>query len=63
MIYPAYDKLGEEKDQAEVEKIIKNDINQLNRKLPSFKQIRAVEIRTVPFEKTTSRKIKRHLVK
>lgn len=63
VIYPAYEKLGEGKDQAEVEKIIKNDINQLNRKLPSFKQIRAVEIRMVPFEKTTSRKIKRHLVK
>ena len=42
---------------------LSSDNDDLNRKLPSFKQIKTLEIRTEPFEKTTSRKIKRHLVK
>jgi long-chain acyl-CoA synthetase len=36
---------------------------QINRRLPSFKQMKALEIRSTEFEKTTSKKIKRHLVK
>ena len=40
-----------------------NMINQINRRLPSFKQVKAVEIRETEFEKTTTKKIKRHLVK
>ena len=38
-------------------------IKKMNRRLVSYKQIRAVEFRYEPFEKTTSKKIKRHLVK
>ena len=41
---------------------VREQVEQLNRRLPSFKQIRQVEFRDTPFEKTTSRKIKRHLV-
>lgn len=63
IIYPAFDKF--EKD-AELEKIaesIKASINVINKKLPSFKQVRNIELRRNEFEKTTSRKIKRFLVK
>ena len=35
----------------------------MNRRLPGFKQVKAVEYRQTEFEKTTSKKIKRHLVK
>ena len=38
-------------------------VRSMNRRLPAFKQVKEVEIRTEPFEKTTSHKIKRHLVK
>lgn len=41
---------------------IEGKIEEVNRHLPSFKQMRKVEIREEPFEKTTSKKIKRHLV-
>ena len=34
----------------------------MNRKLPGFKQVKGVELRDTEFEKTTSKKIKRHLV-
>ena len=42
---------------------IRNSINAMNRRLPGFKQVKAVEYRQTEFEKTTSKKIKRHLVK
>jgi long-chain acyl-CoA synthetase len=42
---------------------IQHQVNDLNKKLPTYKHIKAVELRDVEFEKTTSRKIKRHLVK
>ena len=38
-------------------------INTINKKLPTYKQIKAVEIRKTEFEKTTTKKIKRQLVK
>ena len=34
----------------------------MNKKLASFKQVRALEIRREEFPKTTSRKIRRHLI-
>ena len=42
---------------------INDQVAALNRTLVGYKQIKAVEIRTTEFEKTTTRKIKRHLVK
>lgn len=60
--YPAYDKL-DGLDDAEIEAKIRSDIDKLNRHITGFKQIRSVEIRTEEFEKTTSKKIKRHLIK
>lgn len=62
VVFPNYEKFNGI-DAGEIEDKIRKDINQLNRHLASFKQIRDVEIRTEEFEKTTSRKIKRHLVK
>lgn len=62
VIYPAYDKyqsLGENELRAEIQK----SITALNKRLPSFKQIHKLEFRKTEFEKTTTKKIKRHLVK
>ena len=61
--YPNPEIFGETPDEAKAYEIIRKKVVELNRKLPSFKHIKAVEIRKEPFEKTTSRKIKRHLVK
>ncbi len=53
----------EGKSVSEMKKELAEQINVLNKKLPSFKQIRKVDLVDREFEKTTSRKIKRHLVK
>ena len=45
--------------KTEKEKSIKSKINELNRKLPSFKKIADVRFRDTEFEKTTTKKIKR----
>lgn len=65
VVYPNTEKYGEAPnvDVDAAYNAIYAKIGDLNRKLPSFKQVRDLEIRTEPFEKTTSRKIKRHLVK
>ena len=42
---------------------IKDAITRINKNLPVFKQIKDIEIRYEPFEKNTSRKIKRYLIK
>ncbi len=41
---------------------IKNAVNNINKTLPSFKQIRKIEVRYEPFERTTSKKIQRFKV-
>ena len=53
----------EGKSFAEAEKIIKAKVDEINRELPVFKQITEVDVREEEFEKTASRKIKRHLLK
>ena len=45
-----------------VEKVIDREIRALNRKLPPFKQIRRIRIRETEFAKTTTQKIRRHLI-
>ena len=47
----------------DMEKAIRDAINALNKTLPTYKQVKGLELRDTEFEKTTSRKIKRHLVK
>lgn len=61
MIYPDFDKAKEMgiEDINEIKDIIKSGIQELNKKLPIFKQIRGIEIRKTEFEKTTTKKIKR----
>ena len=63
VIYPDYSKFPADADDEAVRERIKKDINATNKKLPTYKQIKAVEIRKTEFEKTTTKKIKRQLVK
>jgi cobalamin biosynthesis Co2+ chelatase CbiK len=49
--------------QALTEAAVKAAVTEVNKSLPVYKQMRDVEIRDAEFEKTTTRKIKRFLVK
>lgn len=62
VIYPNYEKMAG-MSESEIRASIQKSITELNKKLPSFKQIHKLEFRKTEFEKTTSKKIKRHLVK
>ena len=50
------------KSEEEIHNRIKEEIRNVNRRLVGFKQIRKVEFRSEPFEKTSTRKIKRYKV-
>ncbi len=63
LIYPDITKYPEGTAMGDIQKDIEKSINAMNKTLPTYKQVKAVELRTVPFEKTSSRKIKRHLLK
>ncbi len=63
VVYPDYSKFPADVDDDTVYEAIKKAINATNKKLPSYKQIKAIEIRKTEFEKTTTKKIKRQLVK
>jgi long-chain acyl-CoA synthetase len=63
VIYPQLDKFEDPKDHEAVEAAVWSQVKKLNRKLVSYKQISAIEFRYEPFEKTTSKKIKRHTVR
>ncbi len=60
-IFPNFDLAKERgiEDISQIKDIIKAEIQELNKKLPIFKQIRGIEIRKTEFEKTTTKKIKR----
>lgn len=64
VIYPS-DEAAELEGKSEEEKLalIRDAVNTINRSLPVYKQVRDVELRGEEFEKTTTRKIKRFLVK
>ncbi len=62
VIYPAYEKYPDFSEN-DIRGEIQKSITALNKRLPSFKQIHKLEFRKTDFEKTTTRKIKRHLVK
>ena len=51
------------KDFKEVEAIIKEEVNTVNKQLPVFKQVTETEVREVEFEKTTTKKIMRYKLK
>ncbi len=61
--YPNYEKLPAGASEELIHESIRKSINEVNRRLPGFKQVKALELRDTEFEKTTSKKIKRHLVK
>jgi len=58
IIYPSEEVLGAGDPQ--IEQRVKDDVASVNKKLPSFKQIRNIEIRKNEFEKTPTQKIKRY---
>ena len=62
LIYPAQD-YAQGKSAEELQSFFHGEIAKINKNLPSFKQVHAVELVDHEFEKTTSRKIIRHLVK
>ncbi|MBQ8140430.1 MAG: AMP-binding protein [Clostridia bacterium] len=63
IVYPNAEKFPENTPAEEVKKTIERLISEMNKSLPTYKHVQSVEIRDTEFEKTTSRKIKRHLVK
>lgn len=60
-IYPDYNLFVGKSDE-EISSYIKSEVMKLNKTLPSFKQIRSIEIKKTEFEKTTTKKIKRYKV-
>jgi hypothetical protein len=48
------------RSREEIIALLEEAIDEINEKLPVYKQIASVKFRTSPFEKTTSRKIKRN---
>ncbi len=62
VIYPNFD-IYAGRNTEDILDDLKKDINNLNKTLPVYKQIRDVELRGTEFEKTTTKKIKRFLVK
>lgn len=63
VIYPDASKFADGATAEDMEKALRDAINALNKTLPTYKHIKGIELRDTEFEKTTSRKIKRHLVK
>ncbi len=63
LVYPNTEIYGEHPDKEKAYADINAKIIALNKTLPTFKKIKILEIMDAPFEKTTTRKIKRHLVK
>lgn len=63
VVYPDYNKFPKDTAEEAIKEEIKKAINATNKRLPTYKQIKAVEIRNTEFEKTTTKKIKRQLVK
>lgn len=62
IVYPDKSKFSDGTSAEEMLETIKAQIMLVNKKLPTYKHIKGFELRDTEFEKTTSRKIKRHLV-
>ena len=52
----------DEDNFSEAGTMLKNDIDFYNRSVPNYKNIKRFKIRDIPFEKTTTMKIKRYLI-
>ena len=64
LIYPDFARAKKDglRDIVEITAKIKGEIALVNKTLPAFKQIRGIEIRQTEFDKTSSKKIKRHKI-
>ncbi len=62
VIYPSPD-FSKDKSSDEISEAVRQAVTSVNKALPVYKQIRDIDIRDTEFEKTTTRKIKRFLVK
>lgn len=62
LIYPDKDKF-EGKSENEIKDALAEFVDSVNKKLPIFKHISAIEVRETEFEKNTSRKIMRYKIK
>ncbi len=62
VIYPNPD-FSKDKTKEEVEAAVREAVTEVNKSLPVYKQVRDTELRDTEFEKTTTRKIKRFLVR
>ncbi|MBQ4556301.1 MAG: AMP-binding protein [Clostridia bacterium] len=63
VIYPDMTKFPEGATKDDVRAAVKTEIDKINRSLVSYKHIRDIDIRDTEFIKTTTRKIRRNLVK
>ncbi len=63
VVYPNYDKFPHGADEDTVRRSLEHAIAAMNKKLPSFKRVMRIEVRSTEFEKTHTKKIKRFLVK
>ena len=63
VVFPNKDAFPEGTEKDTMYKVIYDKIVEQNKRVASFKKIMALELRDEEFEKTTSKKIKRHLVK
>ncbi len=63
LIYPDYTKYPDGTPNEDIQKDLEHSIFSMNKHLPTYKQVKLVELRLTPFEKTTTRKIKRNLLK
>lgn len=63
IVFPEATKFPEDTTAEAKQAAIEALIGEMNKNLPTYKQIKQVELRDTEFEKTTSKKIKRHLVK
>lgn len=63
-IRPAYDviyeEFGADFDESSIQDLIRKAVSEINEKLPIYKRIKKITIRTDEFVKTTTKKIKRH---
>jgi len=57
VVHPNYELLEKQED---IQAFLESEVQKINEKLPLYKQIRAVKVRSKPFEKTTAKKIKRN---
>jgi len=62
--FPAFEeKFGRVPEEEELRRILKKEIDRINEQMPLYKRVKRFEIRREEFEKTTTKKIKRHAVK